>query len=516
MSVIRLAFTVVTACLALTAFSVHAQNCAGQRSVPERTRIVGGDVAKTSNWPSIITMRSNFSGFKVIGYFCGGAVVSSNWILTAAHCVEGIADKGNGLFVTRQKLDDGRIIEGEVEIVVAADNLEAVKPANLRKVSQIIIHDGYKPGVSPSRQGQDIALIRLSKPWSGPFAKLSLSPQTDPEGLASRMLSAAGFGYIKEDQGSEPTANSQPTRLPDGSILSAGSKTLLDVTLPHVETNHCAASYEKLNPGCKGKKCAIAAGQLCAGYDEGGRDTCQGDSGGPLVTYDGNGCPLQVGVVSWGAGCARQNLYGIYTRVSHFADWITSHVPELRQLDVVAATVTPEPQPAISNGVIDRLEMVLSSAKSNLRLSIRGGTQVKLGSRYLFEVTSRIGGRLILFDVNAKSEVTQILPNKFVPAATAINASQSVTIPGAGYGFDWFGAVEPVGKGKLVAVIVPSAFPMEATVGEKTRIFRGFEPQRAPENYLVNIIRQITQTYEADTNPQSNWGLAILPYEIVR
>ncbi len=516
MSIVPRLLALASAFLVLGSAIAEAKECPGKLSPPQRTRIVGGDVAKSASWPSIVTMRSNFSGFKVLGYFCGGAVVSPNWILTAAHCVEGISDKGGGLFVTKEKLNDGRIIEGEVEIVIAADNLESFEPTKLRKISQIIIHSGYKVGVPPAHQGHDIALIKLSKPWNGPVARLSLSPQTDPEGLASRMLSAAGFGYIRENQGTEPSANTQPTRLPDGSILSAGSKTLLNVTLPHVETTHCAASYSKYSQDCKTRRCAIAAAQLCAGYDEGGKDTCQGDSGGPLVTYDGNGCPLQVGVVSWGAGCARQKLYGIYTRVSHYADWIRSHVPELRQPESAVAAVTPELPSVISNAVIDRLETVLSAAKSNAQLSIRGGTQVKLGSRYLFEVTSRIRGRLILFDLNAKSEVTQILPNKFVPAAAAIKAGEVVTIPGAGYGFDWFGAVEPVGKGKLVAVIVPDAFPMEATAGEQTRVFRGFEPQRAPENYLVNIIQQITQTYQADASPQSNWGVAILPYEIVR
>jgi secreted trypsin-like serine protease len=62
--------------------------------------------------------------------------------------------------------------------------------------------------------------------------------------------------------------------------------------------------------------------QICAGLEEGGKDSCQGDSGGPLIAYDRKGCPYQIGIVSWGVGCAGKKDYGVYTRVSHHAAWI--------------------------------------------------------------------------------------------------------------------------------------------------------------------------------------------------
>ena len=72
-----------------------------------------------------------------------------------------------------------------------------------------------------------------------------------------------------------------------------------------------------------------ATTMVCAGYPQGGTDTCQGDSGGPMFRRDASNAWIQVGIVSWGDGCARPNAPGVYTQVSTFASSIASAAASL-------------------------------------------------------------------------------------------------------------------------------------------------------------------------------------------
>jgi secreted trypsin-like serine protease len=97
------------------------------------------------------------------------------------------------------------------------------------------------------------------------------------------------------------------------------SRYLLKATVPFVSDATCQSSYGSD---------LVPADMLCAGPLAGGTDTCQGDSGGPMIKTV-NGTPVQVGIVSWGNGCARRNYPGVYTEVSTFASAISSAMARL-------------------------------------------------------------------------------------------------------------------------------------------------------------------------------------------
>ena len=86
------------------------------------------------------------------------------------------------------------------------------------------------------------------------------------------------------------------------------------------------------------------------------------------------------------------------------------------------------------------------------------------------------------------------------------------------------GAVEPVGKGRLLALVVPEQFEIERVIAEKTAVAKGFVPRNDPPSYLMRLIRQIetalgSRGRAADAGGGSDlkrWGYAMVEYEIVR
>src|SRR5262249_22043177 len=170
---------------------------------------------------------------------------------------------------------------------------------------------------------------------------------------------------------------------------------------------------------CQGRyaNATIGSGQICAGLEEGGKDSCQGDSGGPLIMNDANGCPWQVGIVSWGEGCAERKAYGVYTRISHYADWIQNHTGALTgATPAQPAPAAAQLSPVLLQEGVKQLETLLGASKGRLKIGIRGGNRVRLGQQVIFEASSEIAGRLLILDINANREMTLIYPNRFVPA----------------------------------------------------------------------------------------------------
>jgi secreted trypsin-like serine protease len=160
-------------------------------------------------------------------------------------------------------------------------------------VAKWIPHESYDDDTSDN----DIALIKLAMASNQTPVRLIEAETT----LSGDRATATIVGWGRLEEG------------------GAQSPTLQEVEIPIITNEKCQADYDAVAPG----RIEITDNMLCAGFDEGGKDSCQGDSGGPLsVRCDEGSSWEQAGVVSFGIGCARPGNPGVYTRVSRYLDWI--------------------------------------------------------------------------------------------------------------------------------------------------------------------------------------------------
>lgn len=520
---LRLAAVIVS--VAFIAGPAHAEK---RSCISKRNRIVGGEIAIAGSWPGQVALRLASKDGSVAFYFCGGTAISDRWVLTAAHCITNYVSKLNGSL----RDSKGKRHKGRLEAVIGAENLTKVASEQVFSVEKVVVHEHYRAEIDaaftitdPRRQeialnsiaqriGDDIALIRLARPWTGPVALLSLSNATDPVTPPGAQVRTAGFGKTENNKQAKRLDRFRRT---DGQgELFAGSARLLEAAVETVATSRCAAHYDGS---------IVGAGQICAGLELGGRDSCQCDSGGPLMAYDAGGCPRQIGVVSWGEGCAKKEAYGVYTRVSHYADWIQKYTGPLKGAQPAAYDEVFRLSAAQLDEALHQLDTLLSPAKGRAQIGMRGGNRVQLGDTVIFEAISEVGGRLIILDINADRQVMLLYPNQYTGATSPgqIMAGERIAVPGLDYpGFTGFYAQEPVGKGRLVVLVVPEEFDIERFAAGLGIRSKGFQPVNNPPNYLMRLIRQIETMLGAHVNFGNgsanlpDWGYGLAEYEIVR
>lgn len=238
-------------------------------SFPE-VKIVGGNVAPHI-YPYMASLQ--VKNGKKWEHFCGASLIKPTILLTAAHCVKYLPAKPGTNY---------RAVLGKY--VLSSKNTQGVYTRSLTK---IVIHPDY------NTMNNDLALITI--PIISNIPNINITMPTPPP---STMLTVIGWGYTTEGSGKT-------------------SDVLMQVNVPIVSLTICKKSYP-----------SVTSQNVCAGYQQGGKDSCSGDSGGPLF-FNQSGNIQQVGIVSYGKGCAEPNYYGVYTSVSYYRSWIETNSKSL-------------------------------------------------------------------------------------------------------------------------------------------------------------------------------------------
>ncbi|KAL7731986.1 hypothetical protein ACLKA6_015750 [Drosophila palustris] len=243
--------------------------------IPPTPYVVGGKVAKKGlySWIALLFYGRDDS----LKYRCAGSLITARHVITAAHCI-------------REDLSFVRLGEHDVRTDSEArhEDIPIVKS---------VVYPQYDPR---SKRG-DIAILYLERNVDM-FEPICMpdSPSLRSKSHVGRSCFVAGWGSTRE--GGAPVT------------------VLQDVMVSVLDNEICRQSYSKLHRNFTENQFDEAV--ICAGVLEGGKDSCQGDSGGPLMISEGYGNKYLIGIVSYGYGCAKPGVPGVYTSTQYFMDWI--------------------------------------------------------------------------------------------------------------------------------------------------------------------------------------------------
>ncbi|KAK0181221.1 hypothetical protein PV327_003523 [Microctonus hyperodae] len=229
-------------------------------------RIVNGEDAQSGEIPYQVSLQTWYNF-----HFCGGAVLTKNYVITAAHCVVDIAFN-------------------DIKIIAGSTNLN--DPQSTHAVEKIIIHEDYTPDDS---WRNDIALIKIKSEFN-----------------ISSILNYVSLPFLHQ-------------KIPAGSIAIVSGWGRLWQNGPSMSILQKAQVFIASQEYCENinakEGLTVHSSHICAIAHTTETGSCHGDSGGPL-TVDGK----LVGLVSWGVECGSTKYPTVYTRVSEYLNWIDENV----------------------------------------------------------------------------------------------------------------------------------------------------------------------------------------------
>ncbi|MDB4326923.1 trypsin-like serine protease [bacterium] len=334
---------------------------------------------------------------------CGASFLGDKWVLTAAHCV----DSANASLF--------KMNVGEYDLSDGAE--KAIDIAN------IYIHPLY----DDEGLDNDIAIIELvSAPLNAPAAvQIASATLTEQYAVENSLATVAGWGGRQGyTPGEGPTSN-----FPD---------ILHKVDLQLSSNAQCRDVFAETF-GVLAENTGVTDAMICASVTEGGKGSCQGDSGGPLVINTSSGVQ-QVGIVSWGFGCAEAGYPGVYTRVSEFKDWISAltegiavsqrqdfgfGLEGVQQTSELTVTNNSEANVGLSFEFSDDSDSDFSLDTSNCT-SLDAGSSCQIIVSYLPGTANKVSAELVITSDNDQVQTS----NAFITATTLSAAFNLSTAAG--------------------------------------------------------------------------------------
>lgn len=250
-----------------------------RRETPIRPFVVGGTDVPDGKYPFQVALM--FKGEDGELQFCGGSLIGPWQVLTAAHCADFFGEGEDQLPV-------------EMLGVVAGRTVLSSAQGEKRDVVLVDVHPDWNPDTFVN----DAAVLTLAAPIRTITPVKLVTPGTDALERPGRLATVTGWG----------NTILQPVGPGDGDVEFPDR--MREAQVPLVSKDECETAYAEED----GTTPVDSTTMICAGRT--GVDTCQGDSGGPMFFKAPGGTFLQLGITSWGYGCAATGFPGVYTRIS--------------------------------------------------------------------------------------------------------------------------------------------------------------------------------------------------------
>ena len=216
--------------------------------------------------------------------WCGGTLINSRYVLTAAHCLE-----------DPQRRQPGRLL---VKLGDKDWTRRGEWPEMVVRAEEVVMHKQFRRGAAFN---YDFAIVRLSRDvdFANDWIRPACLPSARDEGrdYTNATATVSGWGVTSSETRRQ-------------------SSTLQAIKVNVLSHEACVGHYSRKD---------VTTNMLCARAP--GADACYGDSGGPFTLEEEERTVL-IGVVSWGLECARPQWPGVYSRVASVLDWVRQHTAD--------------------------------------------------------------------------------------------------------------------------------------------------------------------------------------------